>query len=62
MTEHLLTKDEVAERLGLTRRVECLAAARKIPVMRISRRVVRFDWPKVQAALSRFEVEAIGAK
>jgi excisionase family DNA binding protein len=61
--DYLLTKDQLAERLGLKRRgVECLVAARKIPVIKISGRCVRFSWPKVQAALDRLEVKAIGAK
>ena len=67
MSEHTtapfayLTKDEVAARLGLSRRgVECLVASKKIPVIRISHRCVRFDWPKVQAAVQRFEVREIG--
>jgi len=61
--EKLLTKDEVAERLGLTRRgVECLVAARKIPVLKISKRCVRFAWPQVEAALRKFEIQPAGAK
>ena len=57
----LLTKDELAKRLKLTRRgVECLVARRLIPVIRISRRCVRFSWNAVQAALARLEVREIG--
>jgi excisionase family DNA binding protein len=63
MDDYLLTKDQLAERLGLKRRgVECLIAARKIPVIKISGRCVRFSWPRVQAALNKFEVAAIGTK
>jgi excisionase family DNA binding protein len=61
--DYLLTKDQLAERLGLKRRgVECLIAAKKIPVLRISGRCVRFSWPRVCAALRKFEVEEVGAK
>lgn len=57
----LLTKDELAKRLRLTRRgVECLLARRVIPVIRLSRRCVRFSWDAVQAALARLEVREIG--
>lgn len=57
----LLTKDEIADLLNLTRRgVECLVAQRKIPVIRISHRCVRFDWEKVCAALGRFEIKEVG--
>jgi hypothetical protein len=56
----LLDKDELAKRLRLTRRgVECLVAAKKIPVIRISRQIVRFSWPRVQAALDKLEIQAI---
>jgi len=62
MDDYLLTKDQLAERLGLKRRgVECLIAARKIPVLRISGRCVRFSWPKVRAALDRLEIKEVGA-
>jgi excisionase family DNA binding protein len=59
--EHLLTKDDLAKRLRLTRRgVECLLARRLIPVIRISRRCVRFSWEAVKAALAKLEVKEIG--
>jgi hypothetical protein len=56
----LLTKDELAQRLRLTRRgVEGLVAAKKIPVIRISHQIVRFSWPQVRAALDKLTVQAI---
>jgi orotate phosphoribosyltransferase-like protein len=59
--EHLLTKDDLAKRLKLTRRgVEWLLARRVIPVIRISRRCVRFSWDAVRVALARLEVREIG--
>jgi len=62
MDDYLLNKDQLAERLGLKRRgVECLIAAKKIPVLKISGRCVRFSWPKVQAALAKFEIKEVGA-
>jgi excisionase family DNA binding protein len=58
----LLTKDELAKRLRLTRRgVECLVARRVIPVIRLSRRCVRFNWDRVKEALARHEVREIGS-
>jgi excisionase family DNA binding protein len=57
----LLTKDELAKRLKLTRRgIECLVARRIIPVIRLSRRCVRFSWEAVQRALAKLEVKEIG--
>jgi len=58
--EFLLTKDQLAERLGLKRRgIECLVASKKIPAIRISGRCVRFSWPHVLSALQKFEIESI---
>jgi len=57
----VLTKDELAKRLKLTRRgIECLVARRIIPVIRLSRRCVRFSWEAVQRALAKLEVKEIG--
>jgi hypothetical protein len=39
--------------------VECLVAARKIPVLKISRKCVRFDADRVLAALKKFEVKEV---
>jgi hypothetical protein len=56
----LINKAEVAKRIGLTQRgVDCLVKDRRIPVVRISRKTIRFDWPKVEAALAGYEVKAI---
>ena len=58
--ERLETKDEIATRLGLTRRgVECLMARRFIPFIRVGRSV-RFSWDAVQRALKRHTVNEIG--
>jgi excisionase family DNA binding protein len=59
--QYLLTKQQLADRLGLKiRGVESLVEARKIPALRISGRCVRFSWPRVLAALSKFEMKEIG--
>jgi len=56
----ILNKQELATRLGLTQRgIESLVKSRKIPVLRISSKVVRFSWPAVERALSAYEVKAI---
>jgi hypothetical protein len=62
-TDGLLTKDDLARRLKLKRRgVECLVARRLIPVIRISRRCVRFSWEAVREALAKFEIREVGRK
>lgn len=56
----LLKKAEVAAELNLTvRGVEDMMRRRKIPFLRMSHKVVRFDLDKVRAALSKFEVQAV---
>jgi hypothetical protein len=57
----LLNKQQLATRLGLkVRGVESLTRSRKIPALRISGRCVRYSWPRVLAALSKFEQKAVG--
>lgn len=56
----LLTIDQLAARLGLKRRaIQTMMKARKIPVVRINRRVVRFDYGAVQAALRKLTVREV---
>ena len=58
--EHLLTRDELAARLRMSRRgVQDLTKRRMIPVIRLGRKCVRYDYAKVKAALEKFEVKAI---
>ena len=60
--EGLLTKDELAKYLKLTRRgIECLMARRAIPVLKIGK-IVRFQIADVVNALKRFEVKEIGRR
>ncbi len=57
---HLLTKAEVAERLHLTKRgVDGLMKSRRIPYLKLNRKTIRFDWPKVEAAYNACEVKAV---
>ena len=64
MNLHLLTKEELRAALNLpsTRRVDELVRKRKIPMIRLGHRTVRFDLPKVAAALERLELKAVGQK
>jgi hypothetical protein len=60
-TGELLTKAQLAEKLNLHKRgIESLMKARKIPFMRVSNKIVRFSWPRVEAALAGYEIKAIG--
>lgn len=62
--DRFLTKVQLRDRLNLpsTRALEDMVKARKIPVLRFGHRTVRFDWPKVEAALERLEETEIGRK
>lgn len=60
MPLQLSTKKEIANLLHMTvRGVDCLVARKKIPVLKISRKCVRFDAERVIAALNKFEIEEI---
>lgn len=60
-TRHLLTKEELADRLGAasTRTVDELMRRRKIPYLKLGHRTIRFDWDKVCAAQEKFEVKEV---
>jgi hypothetical protein len=59
-TDSLLTKSQLVKRLAMKPRgVECLVKDGRIPVIRISARCVRFNWPNVQKALGKLETSAV---
>jgi excisionase family DNA binding protein len=59
--QYLLTKQQLAERLGLkVRGVESLIERRKIPALKISGRCVRFNLRRVLEALNKFELKELG--
>ena len=61
--KRLLSKKEIAEILGVSpRTIEAWLAQRRIPQLRLSPRLTRFDLPKVLAALARYEVREIGGR
>jgi hypothetical protein len=57
-----LNKAQLAKRLNLpnARTVDYLIAAKRIPVLRLGHRTVRFDWMKVEQALAKNTVNAAG--
>lgn len=60
--QSLLTKVQIKERLNLpsTRGVDELVRRRKIPVVKLGHRTVRFNWPDVQAAIAKLTLKAVG--
>jgi NAD dependent epimerase/dehydratase family enzyme len=58
--EGLIDTPEVALRMKVCpRTVQNLVARKAIPVVRLSPRCVRFSWPDIQAALSKFTVKEV---
>jgi hypothetical protein len=64
VAQNFLTKEQLRERLNLpsTRMVDELVRKRKIPVIRLGHKTVRFDLVKVMSALERLELKAVGQK
>ena len=62
-TETLLTKEELRQRLNVphVRIVENMTRAKKIPVVKLGHRTLRYNWTKVQAALEKLTVREVGA-
>jgi excisionase family DNA binding protein len=58
---HYLTKVELADLLGVTRRVvEEMMRRRMIPYLSLGHRTVRFHWPSVEKAIGKLEHKAVG--
>lgn len=59
--DQLLTKSQIAERLNITKRtVELAIKNKRLPFIKLTNKTIRFEWPKVEDALRRFEVKAVG--
>ena len=59
--KRLLSKRELATALNVSpRTIENWLAERRIPQLRLSARLTRFNLPKVEAALARYEVREVG--
>jgi len=60
---HLLTKQELATALGVSpRTIDNWMAQRRIPFIRITSRLIRFDLNRVKEALARYEIKEVGAR
>jgi excisionase family DNA binding protein len=61
MAEKLVSFEQLAELTGLSiRTLRTLVYRRAIPCTRLGHRTVRFSPTKVQRALDRYEVKAVG--
>ena len=55
----LVDADAIADDLGVERKVVLrLARQQLIPAIRISRKIIRFDWESVRQQLGRLEIQA----
>jgi excisionase family DNA binding protein len=58
--ESLPDRKAIAQRYGIsTRTVDRWIAEKRIPHLKLGARTVRFKWPDVEAALSRFKIQEI---
>jgi excisionase family DNA binding protein len=63
VTKRLLSKRELAAVLNVSERtLDNWLAQKKIPRLRLSNRLTRFNLSRVEAALARYEVREIGGR
>ena len=61
--KHFLSKRELAAVLGVSARtIENWVAEKRIPRLRLSSRLTRFNLSKVLNALARYEIKEVGAR
>ena len=60
---HFLSKRELAFAVGVSHRtIDNWMAEKRIPFLRLSARLIRFNLKRVKAALARYEIKEIGAR
>jgi excisionase family DNA binding protein len=63
LSSRLLSTRELSEVLGVSRRtIGYWTAARRIPRLRLSGRMTRFNLARVQSALERYEIKEVAAR
>ena len=63
MTKRLLSKRELSAVLNVSERtLDNWLAQKKIPRLRLSNRLTRFNLARVEAALARYEIKEVGAR
>lgn len=61
--KRLLSKRELAAALNVSERtIDNWVAQKRIPYLRLSNRLIRFNLAKVEAALARYEIKEVGAR
>jgi excisionase family DNA binding protein len=60
---HFLSKQELALSIGVSpRTIDSWMAQKRIPFIRLSARLIKFNLERVKAALARYEVKEVGAR
>ena len=60
---HFLSKRELAHAVGVSpRTIDNWMVQKRIPFIRLSARLIKFNLDRVKAALTRYEVKEIGAR
>jgi len=63
VTKRLLSKKELAAVLNVSERtLDNWLAQKKIPRLRLSNRLTRFNLSRVEAALARYEIKEVGGR
>jgi excisionase family DNA binding protein len=63
LIRHLITKRELCVHLGVSRRtLDTWIAEKRIPYLRLSGRLLRFNLPRVLASLAKYEVHEVGGR
>jgi excisionase family DNA binding protein len=59
----LVSKQELALIVGVSpRTIDNWIAQKRIPFIRLSARLIKFNWERVKAALARYEIKEVGAR
>jgi hypothetical protein len=60
---HFLSKQELALIIGVCpRTIDNWMAQKRIPFLRLSARLIKFNLERVKAALARYEIKEVGAR
>ncbi len=60
---HFLSKQELALVIGVSARtIDNWMAQKRIPFIRLSARLIKFNLQRVKAALARYEIKEVGAR
>jgi excisionase family DNA binding protein len=60
---HFLSKQELALSIGVSpRTIDNWMAQKRIPFIRLSARLIKFNLERVKAALARYEVKEVGVR